>query len=76
MADETTITSRAGLIEHRIGATGFLQLNTSSGDIDVRGMEGGPSASRPRTRMTPTCSTSTWSRPATARCTSGRLAVA
>ncbi len=41
MTDETTTTSRAGLIEHEIGATGFLQLNTSSGDIDVRGTDGG-----------------------------------
>jgi len=40
MSDETTITSRAGLIEHPIGATGFFQLNTSSGDIDVRGTDG------------------------------------
>jgi putative adhesin len=38
MTDDTT-TSRAGLIEHRIGATGFLQVNTSSGDIDVRGTD-------------------------------------
>ena len=40
MADETTISSRSGLIEHRIGATGFLQVNTSSGDLDVRGIDG------------------------------------
>jgi len=40
MTDETTISSRSGLIEHRIGATGFLQVNTSSGDIDVRGTDG------------------------------------
>ena len=40
MTDETTITSRAGLIEHRIGATGFLQVNTTSGDLDVRGTDG------------------------------------
>lgn len=40
MADETTISSRSGLIEHRIGATGYLQVNTSSGDLDVRGVDG------------------------------------
>jgi hypothetical protein len=40
MTDESTVTSRAGLIEHAIGATGFFQLNTSSGDIDVRGTDG------------------------------------
>jgi Putative adhesin len=40
MSDEMVISSRSGLIEHRIGARGFLQLNTSSGDLDVRGTDG------------------------------------
>ena len=39
MADETSLSLRSGLIEHRIGATGSVQVNTSSGDIDVRGTD-------------------------------------
>jgi hypothetical protein len=40
VTDDTVTASRDGLIQHRIGARGFLQLTTSSGDIDVRGTDG------------------------------------
>jgi hypothetical protein len=40
MADETTLSLRSGLIEHRIGVAGSVQVSTSSGDIDVRGTDG------------------------------------
>jgi hypothetical protein len=40
MADDTSLSFRSGVIEHRIGATGSLQVRTSSGDIDVRGTDG------------------------------------